>query len=144
MPRVLQFDPKNISIVIGGQLAHGLADGTFLTVERNEQAYNLKIGSDGEGTRAKSNNKSGKITLTLMQSSSYNDYLTGLTIADESSNTGVVPVLIKDNLGTTLITALTAWVQKFPNMEDAHEVSHRVWVLESDEINMFVGGNVSA
>lgn len=141
---VYQYDPKNVSVVVGGKILKGFADGTFVLCERNEQAYNLKVGVDGEGTRAKSNNKSGKITVTLIQSSSSNDVLSAFALADEASNTGAVPFLLRDNNGTTLVTALTAWVQKFANVEDAKEVSTRVWVLETDELNMFVGGNNQA
>jgi hypothetical protein len=138
---VQQYDPKNISVIVGGKIISGFGDGTFVLAERNEQAWNLKVGVDGEGTRAKNNNRSGKVTLTLMQSSGSNDDLSAFASADELSNTGAVPLLIRDNLGTTICTALTAWVQKIANMEDAKEVSTRTWVLETDELDMFVGGN---
>lgn len=135
------YDPKNVSVIVGGSIMTGFADGTFVEVERNENAFNLKIGVDGEGTRAKSNNKSGKVTITLMQSSPSNDTLSGFTAADELSNTGAVPVLVKDNSGRTICTALTAWVQKYANASFAKEVTTRKWVLETDDIEMFVAGN---
>jgi Protein of unknown function (DUF3277) len=141
MPGVLQYDPKNVSVIVGGKIMSGFADGTFILAERNEQAFNLKVGVDGEGTRAKSNNLSGKVTITLMQSSSSNDVLSEYAIADQTANAGAVPIEIRDNQGTTVVAALTGWVQKFANMEDAKEVSTRVWVLETDELDMFIGGN---
>ena len=136
-----QYDPKSLSVIVGGQPITGFTDGTFLLAERNEQMFTLKMGVDGIGTRSKSNNQSGKVTLTLHQSSPSNDYLSGLAGADELSNAGVVPILIRDNLGTTLISALTAWIQKFANSENAKEVSNRVWILETDSLLTFVGGN---
>ena len=141
---VQQYDPKNISVIVDGKIISGFGDGTFVLVERNNQAWNLKVGVDGEGTRAKSNDLSGKFTFTLMQSSASNDVLSALAVADEQSSSGAVPVLIRDNLGTSLCTALTAWVQKIANLEDAKEVSPRTWVLETDQLNMFVGGNQTA
>lgn len=138
---VKTYDPKGISMICGGKILSGFGDGTFIVVERNEQTFNLKVGVDGEGTRAKSNNKSGKITITLMQSSPSNDDLSAFAAADELSNSGVFPCLMKDNNGTTVCAAATAWVQKPANVENAKEVSTRTWVLESDEIDMFVGGN---
>jgi Protein of unknown function (DUF3277) len=136
-----QYDPKNVSVVIGGQTISGFTDGTFLMAERNEQMFTLKVGVDGIGTRAKSNNQSGKVTITLHQSSPSNDYLSGLVQSDELANTGVIAILIRDNLGTTLVSALTAWFQKFANVEDGKEVANRVWVLETDTLLTFVGGN---
>jgi hypothetical protein len=138
---VKQYDPKAISMIVGGKIMSGFADGTFIEVERNEQAFTLKVGVDGEGTRAKSNNKSGKITITLMQSSSSNDALTAFAAADELSNSGAVPSYLKDNLGTTIVAAQTSWVQKYPKIGFAKDVETRQWVLETDDISIFVGGN---
>jgi len=138
---VFTYDPKQVSVIVGGKIITGFSDSTFIKIERNDQAFTLKVGVDGEGTRSKSNNKSGKATLTLMQSSGSNDDLSGFAAADELSNTGAVPLMIKDNSGRTLVTALTAWVMKYPDEEFAKEVSTRAWVLETDEIDIFVGGN---
>lgn len=141
MPQVFTYDPKNVSVIVGGQTGHGFADGTFVKFGRMEPAFNLKVGVDGEGTRAKSNNKSGFIEITLMQSSSFNDVLSGYAAADELSNTGAVPLLVRDNSGRTLATSLTAWVQKYPDVEEAKEVTTRVWRFETDELDIFIGGN---
>lgn len=138
---VKTYDPKQVAVTVGGKILSGFADGTFIKVERNEQAFNQKVGVDGEGTRAKSNNKSGKVTITLMQSSSSNDDLSAFAAADELSNTGAVPLSVRDQSGRTVVAALTAWVQKIADAEFAKEVMTRVWVFESDELNIFVGGN---
>lgn len=138
---VKTYDPKQVSVIVGGKIMQGFADGTFVMVERDEQAFTKKIGVDGEGTRAKSNNKGGKVTITLMQSSSSNDDLSAIAAADELNNSGVVPILIRDASGRSLYSALTAWVQKQTNGEFAGEVSHREWVIDTDELIMFAGGN---
>lgn len=141
MAGVKTFDPKNVSVIIGGQIIGGFTDGTFIAVERDEDMYTKKVGVDGIGTRAKTNNFGGKITITLHQSSPSNDVLEGYAISDELSNAGAVPALIRDNQGTTLCTALTCWVKKQPVADFGKEVLNRVWVLDSDAILMFVGGN---
>lgn len=141
MAGVFTYDPKLVSCIVGGKIMSGFSDGTFITITRNEQAFNLKVGVDGEGTRAKSNNKSGKIEIELMQSSSSNDDLSAFAAADELSNTGAVPFFLKDNSGRTIATALTAWVQKYPDQPYAKEVSTRKWTLETDDIEIFIGGN---
>lgn len=140
---VLTYDPKNVSMIVGGKIAHGFADGTFIKAMRNQQAFTLKVGADGEGTRAKSNDKSGKYEITLMQSSSFNDILSAYASADELSDSGIVPILLRDNNGTTIATSLTAWVQKLPDTELAKEVGTRTWIFETDAMELFVGGNNS-
>ena len=138
---VKTYDPKQVAVIIGGNIITGFTDGTFVMVERNDPAFNLKVGVDGIGTRAKTNNQSGKITITLHQSSASNDTLSALASADELSNTGVVPAMVRDASGRTLCTALTAWVQKYANGEFAKEVTNRVWVIETDQLIIFDGGN---
>lgn len=138
---VKTYDPKQVSLIVGGNIITGFTDGTFIVAERNENMWNLKVGVDGIGTRAKTNNQSGKLTITLHQSSPSNDALSALAASDELSNTGAVPVLMKDNSGRTVVTALTAWIQKYANGEFAKEVANRVWVLETDQLVIFDGGN---
>jgi len=135
------YDPKSVSIIVGGNIMTGLADGTFLTVERDEDAFALNIGSDGEGVRSKSNNFSGTFTLTIQQGSPSNDVLSAFAQADELSGSGVVSVLVKDNNGNSLHVAETAWVQKAADAEYARESGDREWVIRTDKLTTFVGGN---
>jgi len=138
---VKTYDPKQFSNILGGKVISGYADGTFIKISRNEQAFNLKVGVDGEGTRAKSNNRSGKIEFTLMQSSSSNDDLSAIAALDDNANLGAVPYSGRDGSGRTVASALTAWIQKIPDTEFAKEVATRTWVIETDDLSMFIGGN---
>lgn len=144
MAGVKEYDPKNISMIVGGKILHGFSDGTFIRAIRNEPSFNLKVGVDGEGTRAKNNNKSGRFEIELMQSSGSNDDLSNFIVADENSGAGAVPVLLKDNNGTTVCSCLTGWIQKWPDNDFAKEVSARKWVIETDELIIFTGGEVTA
>ncbi len=138
---VKTFDPALFSMIVGGKIMSGFGDGTFIKLTMNEQAFSLKVGVDGEGTRAKSNNRSGRFEITLMQSSQSNDDLSAFATADQLSNSGAVPVLMKDGSGRTVAQATTAWVQKLPDTEFSKDPTTRTWILESDEINAFIGGN---
>ena len=136
------FDPKQCQIIVGGHIVQGYADGTFIRVARNNDAFALKVGADGEGARAKSNDKSGTFEITLLGSSASNDVLSGFATADELNNGGQVPVLLKDSNGTTLCEALTGWVRKKADVEFGKEITDRVWTIESDSIDMLVGGSI--
>jgi hypothetical protein len=137
------YDPKKVVCIVGGAIISGYADGSFIACERNVDTFARVVGADGETTRVRSNDRSGKITITLQSSSDSNSVMSGFAIADEVSDRGVVPVLIQDTLGTTLVTAARAWVTKMPNIEQSKEMTQRAWVLETDEIAMFAGGNFS-
>jgi len=135
------FDPKQTVMIVGTKIISGFADGSYIKLIRNEPMFALKVGVDGEGTRAKSNNKSGRYEITLNQSSRSNDDLSAYAAADELDNSGAVPVLLKDGSGRMIASSLTGWVQKYPDVELAKESTMRTWIIESDEILIFIGGN---
>ena len=130
-------------MVLSGIPISGLADGTFVSVVFNEDAYALTIGSDGEGTRSKTNNRSGRVTFTLMQSSESNDLLSALHNLDLNTpnGDGIGPLLVKDNSGRTLVTAASAWVVKHPDAEFGREAATREWIVETEELLAQHGGN---
>ncbi len=136
------YDPKKVSVIVGGHIVEGYADGTFVGVARNNDAWTRTGGADGEQTRAKSNDKSGTVTLTLMQSSLSNAILSGFTTADELNNGGTFPLLVKDSNGSEVHAAEIAWVQKRSDSGFGKENENREWVIETGELNM-IGGGIS-
>lgn len=141
---VKTYDPKAVQVIIGGQQMSGFADGDFINVERDADMFTKHIGADGEGSRAKSNDKSGRLTLTLAQTSASNDILAVIAQADELSNTGVVPVLIKDTLGTSTLFAGHGWIVKQPAYTAGKEIGDREWMVDMARIDIFIGGNNAA
>ena len=138
------FDPANVIVSIGGTPISGLADGTFVMVSRDEDAFSKVSGADGEVSRAKSNNRSGSLTLTLLQTSMSNDILSAIAALDEISNTGVVPVFVKEMGATKPLTTLFAcegWIKKMPDASYGKEIENREWVFDLATVNMFEGGN---
>ena len=137
---VLTYDPNKVTLVVGGKLISGYAEDTFITASRDEDMWQKIIGVDGVGSRAKTNNYAGSLTVTLLHTSPANNILQALATADEQSNAGAVPLQMRDNQGATLITAVTAWVKKLPDIEYGKGVGTRAWVLDSDNLQMAVGG----
>ena len=138
------YDPANVIVSIGGTPMSGFADGTFVMVSRDEDAFSKVSGADGEVSRAKSNNRSGSLTLTLMQTSMSNDILSAIALLDEVSNTGIVPVLVKEIGTDTILMSGEGWIKKIPDASYGKEVENREWVLDLATVNMFEGGNAYA
>lgn len=138
---VSTYDPAQISVIVGGKILSGFADDTFVTVSRNNDMWVMKTGADGSTTRVKTNDKSGMIVVTLQQASPSNDDLSALLAADELSNTGVVPVFVRDASGRSLHSALTAWVQRYPQVDYSKDVTNRSYSIATDSLECFVGGN---
>ena len=141
---VKTYDPKQIVIVLGGIIITGFADGTFLNITYNEDQFALTVGADGEGARAKSNNNSARIEVSLLQTASANALLSNLRRLDISipGRAGVVPLQIRDVLGGTLYEAQDCWIVKSPDAEYSKEISERTWILETDNLFDFLVGNL--
>jgi hypothetical protein len=141
MGQVYTYSPEEVSVVVGGIRLSGFADGTFVTVSRDEQAFNKVTGADGKTSRSKTANRTGTITIVLQQTSPSNDVLSALALADELSNAGVVPTLIKDGSGRTLHAAPTSWVQQVPDHSMSKDIENVEWVMDCAAIDSFIGGN---
>lgn len=134
------YDPLEVAVIVGGHVVSGYADGTFLVVERNNDTFARTTGASGETARAKSNDRSGKFTITLLQSSLSNGVLQGFATSDELANSGTFPVLIKDANGNDIFSAEIAWIMKPSNAEYGKEITEREWVIETGELIMVHGG----
>lgn len=137
---VRNYDPKSVTKIIAGQIIAGYAEGTFITVERNEDSANLSIGSQGEGTRTVTRNRSGRVTLTLQQTSPSNGVLDAQRIAMELSGGGIFSMLGKDSDSGDTWAGATSWVVKPATMEFSNETSNREWITETDELQTAILG----
>ena len=140
---VSTYDPAQVAVVFAGIPISGYADGTFLSVEQNEDSFALQVGTDGEACRSKSNNRSGRVTFTLGQWSEANDLLSALHNLDINTpnGDGIGPLLVKDNSGRSIFSAEKAWIVKPPAAGYGREAESREWVVETDNLVQFHGGN---
>lgn len=139
---VKQYDPGSVVVVFGPLILTGYADGTFVLVDRDEDAVTKKVGADGEATRVRNRNKCGSVVVTLMQSSASNLELSAALKADELAENGItLPVIVKDNGGNSLHTAQDAWIKKTPASEYAKELGQREWVIDTGPMVNVEGGN---
>ena len=138
------YDPKDVSVIVGGFPMTGFADGEFITVERSNNTFEKATGADGETTRVKQNDKSGEMTLTLMQTSQSNNILTTFAIADEEANAGIVPVLIKEGNSGTILESAFAWIRKPAAVSYGKDVSTREWVFDMADYGSIINGTAAA
>lgn len=135
------FRPQDVTVVFAGIPISGFAPGTFVAWARNNDSFALTVGSAGEAGRAASGDKSGTVTLTLLQTSPVNGVLSALAKADEETGDGVGLLAVKDLSGLTIIIGVSAWIRKLADGELSNENTNREWVFETDELEIFDGGN---
>lgn len=141
MSGVRTYDPSQVIVTINGANMSGFADGTFVTIERDEQSFTKVIGADGTSSRSKTSNRSGMLTITLAQTSPSNDILSALLAQDEASSDAVFSVQVKDNSGDSRVFSGTGWVQGMPSIEYGKDMSNREWVIELVDMEFNIAGN---
>jgi hypothetical protein len=141
---VKNYDPALYRVIFAGSPITGFGDGTWITASRRNPTWSLTAGADGEVARAKSNDKTGSVVFTLLQSSASNDVLSALHLTDELTGNGVGPILVQDLNGTTVLQGETAFVEKPADVTLAKEVEGREWTILVGKFNMLVGGSLAA
>jgi hypothetical protein len=141
----MNYDPKKVICTVAGIPLSGFADGTFITVERNEDSFMLRVGVAGEACRAKNNNRSGRMTFTLLQSAACNSLLSGLNALDEQSpmGDGIGPFTLSDLNGDSLAGAEKCWIVKPASLTYSKEAETREWLFETADLSLVVGGDPS-
>lgn len=135
------YSPKAVQVIYGNRILTGFMDGTFIEADKTSDDWAEHIGADGEGARVQSADESGTVTLTLMQTSASNDYLSGCRNADRASSLGTKSLVVKDGSGRSLIFAAEAWIKKVAKSELSNDKGSRQWVFVSTNMEHFVGGN---
>ncbi|MDR2952562.1 MAG: DUF3277 family protein [Treponema sp.] len=140
---VSNYDPKKVILTFGGVPITGFTEGTFIGIAANDSdAFKKKVGADGEVGRAQSNDNTHNVTITLMQSSASNDYLSNIFNADRLSGTQMLPLSITDLNGKSLRSWPQAWIKGDPNWDFAKELSDRQWVLDTGQAATNVNGGL--
>ena len=138
------YDPDQITVVFAGILMRGFTDGEFVRIGNRTEDFTLKIGTDGIGTRSKTNDRSGVCSIFLEQTSEVNALLSALRNSDLNTpgGAGVGALLVRDRLsGTTLYRSAASFIEKNPDSSFDRESSSREWVILCEKLESFIGGN---
>lgn len=138
------YDADEISLSLSGlPLDSGYADGEFCRIEQESDDFSDKVGTDGEVTRSKTNDKRATISIILMQTSTGNALLSALNNLDLNApnGLGVGAFLARDRSGLALYTATAAWVSKPPDVSFDREATAREWTIRVAKLIRFDGGN---
>jgi hypothetical protein len=145
MSNLLSYSPEDITILLAGVIPlDGYIDGTFVEIEKLFNPYSSTTSSDGITARTYRNSQEYIIRLTLHNTSPSNDVLTKLWLLDELTQTGKFPLLIKDQLGSSLFFSTTSWIEGIPVTSFANSITERTWVIHSSQAVINIGGNDAA
>ncbi len=136
------YDPAAHLLSFLGIPLTAFGEDTFIDAARSEDGFKMTVGAGGEVARSRSRNRTGRVTITLLQSSPENDLLMQAAITDEATGQGIGPLFLKDRLGTTVLHAENAWIAKVPDMKRAKAVGAVEWMIDCADLEMFAGGNL--
>lgn len=141
MARVKTYNPKDVTIIFGTSALSGFSEKSKVKVTYGADLFKRSTGVDGEHTRVKINNDSASIEISLGQSSGSNDYLSEIAALDKLDGSGIRPISIRDGKGTTIVVAKEAWIGKRPDLTYSGDAEERVWVIDTGDADIFIGGN---
>ena len=141
MAPVKSFVFADVDLIINGIRISGFSEDSEITIGRNNPIWTDGVGSDGEGYRGKSSDKSGICTFNLLQTSASNDVLSQLAKQDEDFGTGIGDFMLKDRSGRSLYQAETGWLENYAEAAFGKEKNDREWVWKTNELDVKVGGN---
>lgn len=135
-------DIKKCLILVGPAIMQGFADGEAFTMELDDDLYQKVTGADGDVSRSRRHGMAASAMIKLMQTSPSNNVLSGYAILDQKTNAGVVPLVVKDLLGTTVLFSAYGWVKKPAVVSYSKEVTNREWAIDLAGSEIFIGGNL--
>lgn len=138
---MLTYDPRKITIAFGGKTLTGMAEDDMVKIKPLGDGAKQYVGADGEVARSMDPNRTFEVTVSLASTSKSNDYLSRIYNMDRTNGSGVLPLLIKDLSGTTLIQG-NAYIANFPEAGKGREIDSQDWVFNTDNIDDAIfGGN---
>lgn len=135
------YDPNQTTVSLGPYIITGFAESPAINIELDEPRWNTEVDIHGNTIRYGVKSKNATVTITLTQGSPSNDILTNVTITDENFGLGALPLLIKDNSGTSEFKSAWAYVESTPSATFANTTgNNREWVIKATDVDYRFGG----
>jgi len=131
------YDPQTVVITVGSVIVSGFGDGDFITVNYDEDRYNVKAGADGEVARAKNANRMGTFEITLSATSAANAELSSIFNLEMLGGADVVvPVSVVDLSGSAQAFASKCWLKNPADFVRGKEVGDAVWAIQAADLTV--------
>jgi len=138
------YDSNQVQVSFAGIPVDGYADGDFLTLTKESDAFVSVVGTDGQVARSKTNDRRCTIEIVLLATSITSAAFSAIHIADINApgGAGVGAFLCVDLNGTSLYSAGNCWIKRAPDRTFGRETGSVTWTLECDVLYDFTGGNL--
>ena len=142
---LLSYSPEDVTILLLGFIpVEGYIDGTFISINKDLPPFTSGITADGVQSRVHRLSLTYTLRLVISNVSPTNDILTKLWQVDELTKMGKFPILVKDQLGSSLFFSATSWIESTPSLYYSNRITEREWTIKCAEAVINIGGNDDA
>lgn len=133
------YDPRQTPIIFNGRLLTGYAPDTFASFEPAADSVTKTVGADGSVVFTFSADKTGTLTVTLLQTSPDHAYLAA---AEQAKVIGAIAVRDENlgEVGTTLLRCQYSTVSRRPTLGRGAEATTHEWTFVLGQTDIFVPG----
>ena len=136
---VYTYTPSDVYLIFAGYTAIGWDK---ITIERSSPVFRHIQGIRGKHTRVRDDDTSCTITLSVMQTSPANEYLSEILALDNKNGTGRMEVSLKDTSGNSKFYSVEAYITGYPSTSFSEDIEYRSWTIFCQTTEYFhVGGN---
>lgn len=141
MRDVTTYRAKDVLIIFGASQLHGFSEEDMVAIKPHGEGTQIYVGADGEVGRSLDPDECLEVTIELAKTSESNDVLTNYYNLDRKTGKGLVPLMIKDLSGTTLVAAKQAWVTNVPEVKLGKKINSNSWTIHTGAAEVLFGGN---
>lgn len=121
------YDPKNVTLLLGGVEPVDYAEDTAIEISKEEDRILKKVGVDGAVAIARNRNECGMITISLKNTSRTNQSLIDWYNQEETGIPWFDVSFVDPSSGIVLQTQ--GWVETQPTLSMAQEIMQLDWVI---------------
>jgi hypothetical protein len=120
----------------------GWGEGESLTIKRNSEIYENTVGRGGHVVRSRTNDQTGTVEITLLQTDPVNTAFAALARLDENTphGAGIGTFQSRDRENGDEYVAGKAWIQAWPDTDFARKAGDRTWMVYCEKLEFFPGG----
>jgi hypothetical protein len=128
-------------VVPAHEVSHYADGDDSIMIKRREDGITDKIGADGKMALARSANKSGEITLKLMQTSPSNHVLVEIYTLQQQKGGKFIPiqVLFQDVNRQDRAAAVAGYIKNLPEITRGAAVNTQEWVIVCESLDVRLG-----
>lgn len=144
------YDPLAVQIQFNATNVTGFHEGTMVSMDRDGDAFKYVVGTKGEVSRCINRNELYTLTVTLQQTSPFNDTFRNAFGGDKivsAAGSGTVAIgvfTIYDPSSYEQISVSQAWLQSEPTRAWSDVIEPRDWVFTCVGVKIDRNQNISA